>query len=310
MKKLSYLSLIIILMISCSKELDRGNAEDMIIEHFSYPYVEFNRLPETTSSEQLNSKYQAIRGQKLMSQKRKGKYGNTFYILLSETGKTFTNPETPYQYGWNVATNLVDFKEITGIRFNDAKTVASVEYLTEKKEITPFGELENINEGDTKSANVNFVLYDDGWRIDSKPKTVYKKEHIIGFDKSKLSDLSRALNEITIETGKSPCIIKDIYKKYGTTFVVVDYTKLKDNRSDDGYTDNYENNNPKLRTFMVNEKTQFLKNGWEDKDRDDGLSKIKITDYVANKEKLINYPMWNIYVNDGIISDLIQVYFP
>lgn len=242
MKKTMLLIFMIGLITSCSNELDRSDAEKMIIEQFNYPYVEFQKLPKTTSSEQLNSTYQKARAEKLMTSRLKGKYGNNFYIILTPKGKAFTNPSKPYNYGWNVATNLVDFKDITGIRFNDAKTSASVEFTTEKKEVTTFGQIKKIKEGQTESEQVNFVLYDDGWRIQSEPKTVIKKDEIDGFDQSKLTELNNILNEITLETGDSYFLLKETYSKYGKNFIKVDYVGV------DG-----SNTNPKLRTFLIDE---------------------------------------------------------
>jgi hypothetical protein len=183
MKKIFYLILISILSFSCSNELDRGDAENQIEDFFEYPNVELIRFPGVTSSQKLNKKFQSLRGQKYITSRQKGKYGNEFWVMMTEIGKGFVHSGEASYNGYQVASSILELDEVTGIRLDDGKNTAVVDYTLKRADVTPFGNAMEFKEGDVIKKQTVFQLYDDGWRITGKkPKSIIKEENIAGFD--------------------------------------------------------------------------------------------------------------------------------
>lgn len=262
MKKILLLTSLTFVLFSCSnKELDRGMAFDIIEEFYDYPNVEIVNFQGVTSSQKLNNEYRNLRGQKFITEKRKGKYGNEFWVLMTEKGKSFTLSGKPNYNGYKVASSILELDEVTGIRLDDGKNTAYVDYTVKRKKVTPFGNTKDYNDGDILEKKTVMQLYDDGWRITGKKEgEIVKEENVKGFDKNYLNDLSKISSEITMETTQSPCLIKNVYEKYGQTFITVDFIQRKWVEQDGMEGFEILNTNPKLRTFVINSSSELIPN--------------------------------------------------
>ena len=244
MRKTLLLTALTLLFYSCSnKDLDRDIAFDIIEKFYEYPNVEVINFQGVTSSQRLNKEYNNLRGQKFITEKRKGKYGNEFWVIMTEKGKAFTLSGKASYNGYKVASSILELNEVTGIRFDDGKNTAYIDYNLKRIKTTPFGKSKEYKNGDLIEKKTVMQLYDDGWRITSnKEKNIVKVDNVKGFDEKYLSNLSNIMSEITVETGDSYFLLKETYSKYGKNFIKVDYV------GEDG-----SNTNPKLRTFMIDE---------------------------------------------------------
>ena len=304
MKKLFYLILISLLSFSCSNELGRGEAKDKIEDFFEYPNVELTSFPGVTSSQKLNNEYQILLGQNFISTRRKGRYGNKFWIIMTVKGKAFVHSGEPSYQGYEVASSVLELNEVTGIRLDDGKNTAIVDFTLKRTKVTPFGKVKGFNNGDIIKNQTTFQLYDDGWRIASnKPRKIIKVESVKGFDSDYLNNLNKIYGKLTMETGKSNCKVKEIYNKYGADFIVVDYVKMAGESEMSG-APIFENNNPKLRTFLLLNDTVLqvinLESGGEMK-----LTVKDFQNYI--KEKDVYY---NINVKNGVVKYINEIYIP
>lgn len=177
-----------IFLLSCSKNLSRENAEDLIIKKFNLPRTETMQIKKTYyvenhslgtgfcpvgiysgSDENRYSNYKQLiealqsNGMVLVNEDKKIEnqicwtWAN---VLLTDEGKKYLVQENDKQY--ELKTCEVVFGEITGIQIQEQFKVAEVNYTLIRKNITPFGS--NISqEPETRSAS--FALFDDGWRI-------------------------------------------------------------------------------------------------------------------------------------------------
>lgn len=72
-----------------------------------------------------------------------------------------------------VATMILELDEVTGIRMNPSKDKAIANITLKVKEITPFVVLDSVKHEQYKKeglkAQIPFILYDDGWRLEKKP---------------------------------------------------------------------------------------------------------------------------------------------
>jgi len=170
------------MFMSCSNKLDRGNAENIIEDFFEYPNVELINFPGVTSSQKLNNEYQVLRNQNYIKVERKGRYGNKFYVLLTVKGNDFFYSGKQNYNGYQVASSILKLNEVTGIRLNDGKNSAIVDYTLIREHTTPFANAKGFFDRDLIERQIVFQLYDDGWRIiDNKPQTIVKKENFLGF---------------------------------------------------------------------------------------------------------------------------------
>ena len=161
--------------------------------------------------------------------------------------------------GYQVASSILELNEVTGIRLDDGKNTAYIDYTVKRTNVTPFGNSKEYNEGDIIEKQTVMQLYDDGWRITAKKqKGILKPKNVKGFDKKYFSDLNNIMKEITVESGDSYFLLKETYSKYGKNFIKVDYVGL------DG-----SNTNTKLRTFIIDDTFykedycgSFVKTNW------------------------------------------------
>lgn len=134
------------------------------------------------------------------------------------------------------------------------------------------------------------------FNISENGRTIYS----VNFDQ--FESIERKYNvDVSIESGKSPCILVDIIKADDTYFLTVDYTQIigYDEISDGPI---FSNTNPKLRTFKVDNTTRII--------RLSGIVEHLVDLRNANFKELIEYPMWHIEVNNGIVKSLKQQYYP
>lgn len=166
--------LISLIIISCSnKELDRNLASELIKKHYDYPQVEIIRFDGITSSQKLNNEYKELRANKFIDSKQKGKYGNEFRVSIEPNGVPYYYSGTSGSNGYVVASNLIELSEVTGIRFNENKSIAYVDYTTKRSKVNLFGKSEGYKDGDLKDETTTLQLYDDGWRVTSEKRTYF-----------------------------------------------------------------------------------------------------------------------------------------
>ncbi len=163
----------------------------------------------------------------------------------------------------------------------------------------------NITNNDSiKTKDINVV--------NDSVKTTIIKDTMPVIDKLTYADSNKTIinNTITKETSKSPCIITKIYTIKNNNFIVVDYTRITDKEEEESGMPIYENKNPKLRTFLINDSTEITIFDWE-KNTDTGVWKISLKEFLSNKENQISdYTKWNISVKDGIVKKLNEIYYP
>ncbi len=172
---------------SCSNELSRYNAKDLLIRELGYPQNESKRIIIKDGSV---SKYFTI---KMWSKYKEaglltyGDYGSPqsssgfskvtlggdsygFIAELTTEGKKYylgnEYRSGPTDYIDVKLANL-EFVEITGIKSYPENNSAFVKYTIKRTNITPFGELQDLKE-ETIQKTANFEKYDDGWRLRKK----------------------------------------------------------------------------------------------------------------------------------------------
>lgn len=175
---------LLILATSCSNELSRSKAKDILISELGYPQNEPKRMIIKDGSV---SKYFTIKtwekykeagllthGDYGSPQSSKGfskvtlggdSYG--FKAELTSEGKKYyidsDSGDGVTQYV-NIKLADLEFVEITGIQSKPEGNHAFVEYTIKRTNITPFGQLEDLKE-ETIKKSANFEKFDDGWRL-------------------------------------------------------------------------------------------------------------------------------------------------
>lgn len=231
MKKLSFLILIIlisILFVSCSNELSRGEAEDKIEEFFEYPNVELTNFPGVTSSQKLNKEFQNLRSRNFITEQRKGRYGNEFWVMMTEKGKGFVHSGEASYNGYKVASSILELNKVTGIRLDDGKNTAVVDYNLKRTNVTLFGNAKEYYDGDLLDKQITFQLYDDGWRITSKkPEKIVKEKNIVGFDKNFIKKAEQKIKQYKLEAENQG----DGYEHIGVINDPDGYTNVREGKS-------------------------------------------------------------------------------
>ncbi len=162
-----------ILLTSCSDELTRSKAEQIIIKDQGYPrnrtYKFFVDSPFETSV------YHKLQDKGILTYTL---YGNSMNrgvsIDFTEEGKQYVLSE-PYidrtAKVVDVVSGVESFIEITGVKpINENEML--VEYTVVFDSVSPFGEVKRIVP-ETFTVDATFNKYDDGWRIS---KIVEKKK--------------------------------------------------------------------------------------------------------------------------------------
>jgi hypothetical protein len=164
-----FLSICLLVLISCSDKLDRSKAEKEIKKFYEYPNVElisiYTRLDGSIWGSYAE-KYNALQEANLINieEGRTSWWGPNHYVHFTEIGNNFKVGEEKKEKVF-VVSNKRDFKEVTGISLIDENN-AKVEFSAARNSVTQFGKiLEGFKEGDIINYSVNMKKYDDGWRI-------------------------------------------------------------------------------------------------------------------------------------------------
>jgi hypothetical protein len=177
MKKIIALSLIVLSFSNCSNtNLNRKNAEKMISDFYEYPNVELLRISSDWIGNPIPIYYSQLVHDGYLTFKDE-RWRGIFYM---------TEKAEPFRYeperGLIFIGNEIHFKEVTGIKFNETKNKATVYFTTARKNITAIAKSYGRTDGDTSEEQLNFELFDDGWRItERKPKNLLKKNDISFF---------------------------------------------------------------------------------------------------------------------------------
>jgi len=181
MKKIFWLFISLVVVISsCSDELTRDKARKMIMEKYHYPKPVIGSLSIHADGNRVDGAVAELyEAEKLGLANYKILHPNQFFYrevrgYLTKKGKKYLLDAKDNYVKVRRAT--LRFNEITGIRFNDAKNQATVEYTVNITDITPFGKISMWDGGcndykdfkckeKTVNETANFVKYDDGWRI-------------------------------------------------------------------------------------------------------------------------------------------------
>lgn len=90
-------------------------------------------------------------------------------ITFTEKGNAYLVPQTEKDKKDNIQrVKIADqaIGEVTGIHMLDGDKKAVVEYTTSYKNVTPFAKLSKRKLDEKENRKADFVLYDDGWRIE------------------------------------------------------------------------------------------------------------------------------------------------
>lgn len=178
------LFLFMVLLTSCSNELSRSKAKDILISELGYPQNEPKRIIIKDGSV---SRYFTIRvweEYKEAGLLNYGSYGSSqsssgfSKVTLGGDSNGFVAELTPegekYYIGTvkgdgitqyiNVKLADLEFGEITGIKSYPENSSAFVKYTIKRINITPFGDLQGLKE-ETIEKGANFEKFDDGWRL-------------------------------------------------------------------------------------------------------------------------------------------------
>jgi hypothetical protein len=155
------------LLASCGNyKLNRNSAATIIKEHYDYPCLYVGKVDMSTTKYFIREQLEGIIEKGLVSVMRTPN-GPYHYSLTPEGSKYLVAPPDSIAFGW------LDFKEVTGITFEDDVT-AAVEYTMVIYDLTPFGEAIGLRKEYTFSSEEIFQKYDDGWRATSQKIKSYK----------------------------------------------------------------------------------------------------------------------------------------
>ncbi len=162
----SFVTIGLFVSVGCgTKELSRNKAEALITEYFHYPNVEVNRRDASSDNGRKNIQWLE---------------NNGYLVSKGLLGYSETPSAIPYKVPAmgnsgvpSFATNMRRFKEVTGIRYDTPdKTKATVEFMVERYNITPFGKY-RFSDNEEVKYEVTIERYDDGWRITTPNKKDY-----------------------------------------------------------------------------------------------------------------------------------------
>ena len=194
------------LLFSCENKLNRDDAKAAIIEHYGYPIVEVERIVGAGYS--VFHLQPANSGPNLFGGIQIGQSSDLFFYerdyngnnVLTEKGLRYLAPpeacdaciEQLPNISWKnrnfycVATNIWEFKEITGMTQAESDKKATVEYVLIAKEVNTFGHYNNITDGMEKTLTTTLTKFDDGsWRVEGgKPNYILKPSDIPAYAQS------------------------------------------------------------------------------------------------------------------------------
>lgn len=205
---------IVILFSGCSNDdLSRAEAKNQIIESYKLPNIEHADIPGGEfgfNISQLSPEMSELVNNGYINYKKKRGIPPGVNFFMTRKAKPYFNDKEKVFAG-----NLLEFGEVTGIKYNESKNRASVFFNLVRKDITPFGKYNKRLEGEIINDEIEFELFDDGWRVFKNDKTVlttkdfgiYSNEFMKKFEEE-----TKQLEIITSNQGESETflgIIKD-----------------------------------------------------------------------------------------------------
>ena len=179
MKTLNLISLFLFLTLtaSCgSDKLDREKASELIQNFYDYPNLAYIELRSDFHCLSISETNKKLINANLLFKKRSYD-GNCWHtelrtayeyekFVLETKASNLKNTDSVSRYSLAVRT----FKEVTGIKFNEDKTEATVEFSFTVSDSTPFGKAMGYEEKEYTFSS-NMALFDDGWRVTDKKVT-------------------------------------------------------------------------------------------------------------------------------------------
>jgi len=177
MRKIFLLLLASVTITSCgSDELDRDLAGELISDYYQYPNLEYINLGSHQYCLGLSEWHNKLLDKRVIERTRRyfSSDDNCWHEIYEPTEKNkkflISKFNTSRKNTVDMNRYIVsvrNFNEVTGIKFNDTKTEATVNFTVKRSKVTPFGTAigwdKEINDYQTK-----FELYDDGWRLVDK----------------------------------------------------------------------------------------------------------------------------------------------
>ena len=180
------------LLISCSNNLENENAQDAILQFMEIPKNKpanhtvawERRLIElkVTDARDSYEKNQVFVRNDLITLTNTSEYSmgsglKYYHYIIGPKGTPYVHGEpynfgekhlrtgTPMQYGQVVTVCGIELNQITGIISNEQNKTAKVEFNFRRTIITPFGQCFGLQENDLINFSADFILYNDGWRL-------------------------------------------------------------------------------------------------------------------------------------------------
>jgi hypothetical protein len=117
-------------------------------------------------------------------------------------------------------------------------------------------------------------------------------------------ETKKAGTDISMDSTKSYCYIKNIFEEDGKTLLSVDFIQMIDTNEGGGY--DIINQNPKLRTFILNSSTTFLPPNDLDVERIKRVLKSQTEHNTKDENKDDEYyQRFEITVKDGFVLELL-----
>lgn len=208
MKKIVLFSITFSLLISCTNEINRSQAEELLKSEIGYPYVEYRRAKWDIWCYESEGKYivsdpntaaknniKTIVDKGLINITNGTKIGRSIYnrtpkniykYSLSNKSRNMlwgeNNLESLYDKYWlaDLPMYEIEITEITGITYEDEKKTKAIIEFTEKiSKKSPFTQIAiKSDRPNTIIRTAKIELYDDGWRITSSglPEKIKKKK--------------------------------------------------------------------------------------------------------------------------------------
>lgn len=172
-----------ILMVSCSEEMSRNKAKDVLVEHYKFPITVTKELDLGKNIYATNygmnlEILKALAAEKIIESSPNGRIGS---VSLTDYGKGFVQGEQKKR-GWpnegqayvDIAIAKKELVEITGLINRDEKT-SIIDYTWQyvpfsKDWKNPIADLARMNTSTIHKDQAVLVLYDDGWRVQEMPK--------------------------------------------------------------------------------------------------------------------------------------------
>jgi hypothetical protein len=188
-------------LFSCGNNLSREEAAELIIKHYDFPNVDVMRLADGGPKSHLETtQFGSVRiGYSSDVFYNEGRTYDTHRVGLTEKGQSLLAPPQAceacfgnvpsHARSWFlpcVATNIWEFKEVSGISMSETEKTATVEYTIVAKGVNTFGGYKGRTEGMEEKRAVTMKHYDDGsWRIeDAQPPYIVKPDHIPAYAKA------------------------------------------------------------------------------------------------------------------------------